>query len=311
MDTNTKLINILNTDIVIKFITNQPQFLKCIDDISNFAEIQSSKRSIDFVVMYIDSASHEACFDEKNKEFVLLFPYSELIGTEIIKTIIGLCVQWTLQDHDVFMLHASCCIDEKNHPHVFWGHSGSGKTSIALELCRKNNWCFYSNGALLINGGSLRIVGSLKKHIKLRFSSVVQQDEVLANKIFFEHHEEDNLYNLKKNVTPEELGIKKAEGEYHLRDICFIKLMEDCFFSSRPSPKEIAMSVYSDISRFVRQSEVYLVYGCDNTLLLPHMDNVALYNKRINFIQNIIENVNVFSLHGSLTECRNFILREQ
>ena len=303
-----KLVYLLNTNILIKVVSNQPLFLRSIESISNFTIMPPQKRDIDFVLIYIDSSSHEAYFNEKKREFVLLFPYSELIGTEITKTIIGVCTQWILQDHNIFMLHASCCIDENDHPHVFWGYSGSGKTSIVLELCRKNNWRFYSNGALLIDGSSLKIIGSLKSHIKLRYSSLVQQDEVLANKVFFEQYGNNNLYNLKKSVTPEELGIKKANGEYYMRNMCFIKIMEDCFFSSTPNKREIAMSIYSDVSRFVRQSEVYLVYGDGNTMLLPHMDNEVLYNKRICFVESINKKVNVFSLHGSLSECKDFIV---
>lgn len=264
--------------------------------------------SYDLLFQYCNQEELVCEFDHSGI-FRLSMPFKDIENSETIKTLLMVCVQWVLQRNNVFMIHASCGIDPEGNACAFWGNSGSGKTTINIEQCKRNQWQFYSNGSVLVEmkNQELNVVGTMKKNIKIRYSSYIQQDPERATALF--KNVEGNIFDLKIVVEPEKIGLKHASGVFKLTRMYSIKLMNDCFYSQPLTYNNISLMLYRDTSRFLRGSDVYMLFGKENnrTLFMPSLDSNELHHKRVDFINLLYRTVLVSALHGTLANCSEFI----
>ena len=295
--------------VTIRFTTDN------IDAINNRKQyhdftIEDNITKYHFEFIYLDRLE-KCCRFNGTDTFVVEAPYDEIRKSELLKTLVFMCAQWVLQSHHIYMLHASCVIYNDNNALLLWGSSGSGKTSLATELCKNKNWSFYSNGSTLVEfqDGKFSVIGSMKRNIKLRYSSLIQQNPDMAHQFFPNLATEENGFDKKIVVSPEKLGLRVLTSTFQVSNIYVIKLIKENVREITYKPSDISMIFYNDLSRFIRLSDVYSLYSDDSsqTIYIPFMDNQKLHNGRKEFINVLIRQNCVHGLYGDLSSCVSYL----
>lgn len=216
-----------------------------------------------------------------------------------------------LERRNIYLLHASCVyFPEHDKILILWGDSGAGKTTTMLELVEKHNFEYISNGTTEVrrNGkDSYEIFNPFKKRIKLRASSVKLYDNQLFSNYFLKNNSKEKI-----EIFPEDLGLKIYEGEKINKNIAiyFIKLSNSPLIVNREINYRNSMLLFHDIARHMKFSDLYLEIN-GNNVFLTSIDSENLFENRVNFVNNILEEKFKGYIHGKLDDVVKFILEDE
>lgn len=297
-------------DWKIRFETNAQVALKDQGVFKHFNIIDNTN-PFDFTVRYLDDEKEEITFNYKD-EIIFMAPWSKVQHGESLKTLIMASAQWVLQNNGVFMLHASC-VAKDNKALLLFGTSGAGKTSLAIKLCRKYGFSFISNGSTLIKvvNNNVIVLGTVKKGIKLRYSSYSRMDIDHANILFaVDRNKKSNDFDCKKHVSPETMGIHEASMPVEVYKLYTVKLQQHPVSVVNLDTYRMRLTLHQDLSRFIRGSSTYLIYGenLNDTTWFPNMDTEVIYENRRNMIEALVSgNMLGEAVYGDLTSCAYWI----
>lgn len=190
------------------------------------------------------------------------------------------------------------------------GKQGSGKTSVALELCRKHGYSLIGNDLVLagIKGSSGYLYGGTKI-FRLRATTIKDYNQDLER--FFKSRENNDEWTHITIVKPEEIQVTLEKSIVPIHAIYYIHLYPpnhdliteevDRFFSR--------IYLYQAFSEYIRGSAIIPLIGKDLKFgnYLPSLDNENAFKKRIEFITWIINNENYRYVAGSLPDICAFI----
>lgn len=208
---------------------------------------------------------------------------------------------------------------------LFIAPSEGGKTTIAMAMCQKYGCVLKANDASVIK---------IKKHLpvmlrgdlkfKTRANSLgAYSKNILQDKI--QNFEQINTpWFTKINISPNEIGVSTNSNVSPVNYIFFVKLdplvkryTVTKYNSNHPERREHwfkpKMQIIQNISGTIRGTDLTPI-GNDGTLVpieIPSLDTKDLYINRINFVNFLFDNCDVYQLRGELgamTEVINGIL---
>lgn len=219
---------------------------------------------------------------------------------------IGWTAYWMMESQrqvkSLFTLHASALtIDNKGV--LLLGHSGSGKTSVMLDLCRRFAGEVQSNDLTVIGHDILSDnIGIIEgtREIRLRFSSISKNFPDLIP--LFSNGINTSSWENKIVVTPEQLGLRSVLVPRNLVSVFEIHLdskEQDPLLVQEETGKSIQYRLYEDMSRIVRGSAI-TIFNRNNNILgyMPSLDTEEMHDKRVGCIDQIIKRRGIISVSG-------------
>ncbi len=246
-------------------------------------------------------------WEETSKELSITCIKIDNSVLEMVNTMINALFIRELEYRKIYMLHASCVYSKKNNKFlVLFGDSGAGKTTVMLDLIKKYNLNYVSNGATLIQEQScgFKVIGSYKKGIKLRSTSIKEYDSNLFHTYF------KNVSSLeKKEVSPLDLKLPIHNHYNNVSTNCslyFIKLSQSPFLINKNKNYRISMILYNDIARHIKFSDYYTEIN-NYPVFIPSLDSEELFTCRIKFINNFLNKNFCGFIHGNLVDTIDYI----
>ena len=192
------------------------------------------------------------------------------------------------------------------------GKEGSGKTTLAIELCRKYNAKLIGNDLCVIdynNLNSLKLLGGTK-YIFLRYESIKRNIPDLLTK--FNLQDNDNkidTWTFKKKVFPKDLGIQVQKDEVDIDSIYIVHIdQEKEFFCKEANSLANILYLNENFSRYIRNTCTAMLK--DNNIInyVPSLDNKEFFDERSELINYLFNNKKIKYLSGSIEDVSNYII---
>lgn len=241
----------------------------------------------------------------ENRNLFVLYPSSNLTPSNI------LYIGYPLLEREfgkkgLCSCH-SACIEKDGVATLLLGEAGAGKTSVAINLCKKNGYSLISNDCSLIGlkENQLCIFGGTK-FIRLRYDSVQQNMPELLS--YFQ--KEDCGWTNKILVMPDTIGIKQQSQTIPIQNVIFLHV------DNRKKELQIEQGdnwrnnfmLYQNLSSHIRGNAATAVDYLGHPIgFIPSFDDEETYQKRMKIIQTINELDNYYSISGNLQDTMEFI----
>ena len=252
-------------------------------------------------IRVIESETPDLRYDKENQILYVLGNPDVFKDGQSIAWLSYWLMEAQRQAESSFTMHSSA-LSLDNKGVLLLGHSGSGKTSIMLDLCRRFNGEVISNDLTVVShdkpSNRMALVDGTKE-IRLRLTSVSRNFPDLAH-LFPD--EQISPWENKIVTTPEEIGISSATGQRDLRAIFEVHLDNDYDSSlivQKVNDIGIKYRLYEDTSRIVRASAISVFSDTKDFLgYIPPLDTEELHNNRVGCIDCMTNEIGVVSLSG-------------
>lgn len=199
---------------------------------------------------------------------------------------------------------AHCAVVSINNKAILlFGKAGSGKTTVALELCIKHNAKLISNdiSILAMPDTELFVLGGTKQ-IYARVESLTRtHPEVLAysNQVY-----RGDGWQVRASMSPEKIGIQTASGAVNVVKAFSVLLPanDNGDFQVGPVGKHWGkLYLHENFGRYIRATALPIIGGnSDYFAYPPSLDTPELFTKRLRIIEHLTQpNMwdNVFGNH--------------
>ena len=190
------------------------------------------------------------------------------------------------------------------------GKQGSGKTSITLELCRKYGYSLIGNDLVL--AGVKENFGYLYGGTKIfRIRATTTKDYNKDLEQFLKPTENTDEWTRIAIIKPEEIQVVTEKSIVPIHAIYYVHLYPPShnFIAKEVDQIFSRIYLYQIFSEYIRGSAIIPLIGksLEFSNYLPSLDNEATFEKRIKFINWIINNKNYKYVAGALTDICTFI----
>jgi len=189
------------------------------------------------------------------------------------------------------------------------GKQGSGKTSITLELCRKYGYSLVGNDLVLV--GLQRDLGYLyggTKIFRLRVTTIKDYNKDL--KKFFKPNNNDEWTQIAL-IEPDKIQVLIEKSIVPIHAIYYVHLYppDHNFVVGEVDKLFSRIYLYQIFSEYIRGSAIIPLIGEDLRFsdYIPSLDTRDAFEKRIRFINWIINNKNYKYIAGALADICTFI----
>ena len=300
----------LETDCLPAF-----EYLKGLDSffgLRPYEFAETTTLEFDTKLRYLSSSGYTCDFDDAQDILNVSFPWDHS-SKNLMHTMLWHLFEYKRQCTGEYVFHASAVVRDGSAI-VLTGPSESGKTTIALELCRKYGFSFYANDVVLmaLNAAAPHLLfGDLE--IRMRLSSLREYDPDLARKIFGNAVNATHPWDFKRDVAPEDIELKSTSGCVPISQFAFVRLDRgvDQLYARCIDSSDSAGQRYfhSEITSNIRGGSYSPVYSTQGTVpfFIPSLDRPALLRARIEFMESVAEKCALNRLRGRLDAVTKFI----
>ncbi len=192
------------------------------------------------------------------------------------------------------------------------GKEGSGKTTLAIELCRKYNAKLIGNDLCVIDYNSLnnlKLLGGTK-YIFLRYESIKRNiPDLLKNFDLQESDKKIDTWTFKKKVFPRDLGIQDQKDEVDIDSIFIVHIdQEKDFFCKEANSLANILYLNENFSRYIRNTCTTMIK--DNNIInyIPSLDTKEFFDERAELINYMLNNKKIKYLSGSIEDVAKYII---
>ena len=268
------------------------------------AEIIEDSQDINHTIIYRDVDNQEPLIVDNNK-MIINYPKEKL--TESIILYMGFhYLEKQFGEKGMCSCH-SACISKNGEATLLIGEAGSGKTSLAVNLCNDYGYSLVSNDMTLIGSEEDEIyVYGGTKFLNLRYLSVESNMPFL--KYLFNNESKDSWTN-KISVMASDIGIDEEYGTLPIKNILFIHVDNRTEFKlSNGDSWRNNFLLYQNTSSHIRGSAATFIDKRGYPIAyIPPFETKETYDKRIKLLNLINENPNYYYVSGSLNDVINFI----
>lgn len=184
------------------------------------------------------------------------------------------------------------------------GKQGSGKTSIALELCRKHGYSLIGNDLVLV--GIKEDVGYIYGGTKVfRIRSTTIKDYNKDLKRFFEPSSNDEWTHI-SIIKPKEIQISIEKSIVPISAVYYVHLYppNSGFIEKDVDRLFSRIYLYQIFSEYIRGSSIIPLVGKNLKFsnYIPSLDTKNAFEKRTKFINWIINSKNYKYIAGSIKD---------
>lgn len=192
------------------------------------------------------------------------------------------------------------------------GKEGSGKTTLAIELCRKYNAKLIGNDLCVIDYNqlnNLKLLGGTK-YIFLRYESIKRNIPDLLKKFDLQDNDKKiDTWTFKKKVFPEDIEIQVQKDEVDIDSIYIVHIdQKKDFFCKEANSLANILYLNENFSRYIRNTCTAMLK--DNNIInyVPSLDNKEFFDERSELINYLFNNKKIKYLSGSIEDVSNYII---
>jgi len=289
---------------IINYILNFTSIM----EIEDFRVLTSKKNKKCDAYLIIKHSELQKTCNFSNNVMTLVGDCNKLINSSTIRSLIFVLADKIRQYNNMFTLHAAA-VEKEGKGIVLMGSSGSGKSTMALTLCLKNDFKLISNEYTLIrNAGKLLITGIYSK-LNIRRTTLDNIDKCLGEQYFLDGKKQ--IFFDKKKINPIQLDISTSKGvEVEAKLFVFISVANEEGTCYQIEDKYwISKYLYGDISKFITANEMPLFYN-DSTIQIFYksLDDEEVFDKRLRFINKVINERKFYMVRGTRQYCAKQII---
>lgn len=265
----------------------------------------SQRGKHDGEIRYINSADNKTVFNKKDLSMEIRIARNKLYLPDVVYSAVDFFSR-VHEESNRSMIHCSVISDRDENGIVFIGDAGSGKTSIALQLCLDNGFYFcsndrtileYRNGYATFLGGTREIdirISSIKNHFT-RFKSLSPKgsnDPWREKVILTQPILRDAGINFKSRATIKQfyfVWVHPFSGYFRNKELSYKEALERLFFFS---------------SQYVRGNGRFIT--CLDRPI-PSLDTLELSKKRLNSLREIMKSAAASELFGELSSLQRAV----
>ena len=192
------------------------------------------------------------------------------------------------------------------------GKEGAGKTTLAIELCRKYNAKLIGNDLCVIDYNclnNLKLLGG-SKYIFLRYESIKRNIPELLKKFDLqENNNKIDTWTFKKKIFPKDLGIQVQKNEVSIDSIFIVHIdQEKDFFCKETNSLADILYINENFSRYIRNTCTTMIN--DNNIInyIPSLDTKEFYTERAELINYLFNNKKIKYLSGNIEDVSKYII---
>jgi hypothetical protein len=190
------------------------------------------------------------------------------------------------------------------------GKSGSGKTSLALELCLNRGCSIMANDLTVIQqaDGQLFLVAGTREFY-VREQNIRKYQPALANRL--EKGREGDAWWSRSTLYPDELGITVERGVVPIRRVLMIHVSAfgGAVAESPIDQRWARIYLYEAVSRYILRARLPALAGENDQhwLFTPSLDTEELHKQRVAIVNTIVSAQNYTTITGGLHEIAAYI----
>ncbi len=299
-----------------EYLRVTPEFFDGID--YDFSECGASIAWSRPRLFYTDGSSFQMAFDEAANRICLIGPWARIPNSSMLRMALWLTAEVERQQSGEYLFHASAVVRD-TRAILFSGGGESGKTTTALELCRRHGYALFSNDQTTLglrNGTPWLLRGD--PTLNFRLKSLLRYSEDMARTIFGDIRPGTPAWLVKRRLNPEEIGLKSSATPTPITDFVFIKLDDT---AEKLSVREISgpckgahedrdarllakIALFEELCRLIRGSgftpfDSNLDYA---DFYIPSLDRPDYLARRLAFLEGLFGQCQVRDIRGRLED---------
>lgn len=239
----------------------------------------------------------------------LFSPQDEFFFPDFVYLAIGMLAN-DLQRKGCYFLQSSVVKYNDSNSIVLLGDPNAGKTSMAYNLMKNNNYKLIANDNVLVNveNGKLKTLCGTKT-MQMRYGGIkLYFPEILPNVIIEEEDKNRDVWDIKVYVDDylRDNGFQYDDNSI-VTDIYNISTFKsgDTFIRNRERIDEILL-IYEHLTKQIRSSR-YALTGFD--FPLPSFEDKKYLQDRYNMAKEICENTHIYEARGTIDELSKMLVK--
>lgn len=204
---------------------------------------------------------------------------------------------------------ASVSIDGKGI--LILGKEGAGKTTLAIELCKKFDAKLIGNDLCVLDYSDLnrlRILGGTK-YIFLRYESIKRNmPELLKTFKILQNKDISDTWIYKEKVLPIDIGVKIENNIVDIEKIYIVHIdQEKSFFCKVADSLTDILYINENFSRYIRNTCTTMISKNKVLDYVPSLDNKNFYLERKKLINYLFDNKKIQYVSGNILDVSKYI----
>ena len=261
-----------------------------------------------YSVKYFDVPDRSILCSEN--EIKIYYPSEDLTAASIV--FMGYILMERQRNEKSMVTIHSACVEKDNSAILLLGRTGSGKTTLSLNLCDKYNYSLIGNDRNVIgfNSDEELVAFDGTKFVFLRYESIKRNIPELLG--LFPNEKKDSWLR-KVKVLPDDLGIRVSSN---------VPITKSYIIHVDNSQKELYCRNGDDPANRLYLNELFSMYirGMYTTFsdkkfravgYVPSYDTVQCYKNRTELINAVFETSDLEYVSGNLNDVSEYINEKQ
>ncbi|MBI5621306.1 hypothetical protein HY933_00365 [Candidatus Falkowbacteria bacterium] len=259
-----------------------------------------------FQIHYRDGADETLVYHEQ--EALAVYPWNKMCHGQTLMYAAYPFIELQRQMNGYVTAH-SAAVELGGASILLLGKIGAGKTSIAIDLCRRYGASLIGNDITIVGlqDGTLCLKGGTEFFF-LRYESIKRN---LPDLLRFFPADPVDTWLQKQKIQPEEIGAKIKRGKSSIRKVYLVHVDEKSpsIFIEKDDSLVTKLFLNENFSRYIRGTCLAMFGGEKLDLLdyIPSYDNIRLYEFRKKFIAVIMREI--FYISGPLQAVTDYIAK--
>lgn len=287
------------------------KFLKKMKDYLEFPGLiicEEIPKNFPYIVRYIDDKNKTIFCTDKTIE--IHYPLEELMPASI--AFMGYILMEKQRAEKSMVTIHSACIEKNNSAILLLGRTGSGKTTLSLDLCINHDYSLIGNDRNIIGLDSNKkfIAFDGTKFLFLRYESIKRN---LPELLYLFPEKEMDSWLRKVKVLPNELGITdSSNSQINKSYIIHIDNNQKKLYSNNGDTPANRLYLNELLAMYIRG--MYTTFSDKNfhaVGYIPSYDSEEYYKKRANLIDIIFKITELEYVSGRIEEVSEYINENQ
>lgn len=298
IEANVNLYNMLNNKI----------------DFIDFPQIVLEKfyknKDIKYKVKYTNCNNRTLKY--KNNKLIIQYPIDEMDNGMTILFMLYPLLEQNRRENKSLTCHAAA-ISLNGEGIILLGKEGAGKTTLAIELCKKYGAKIIGNDLCVIDYKELdniKILGGTQ-YFFLRYESIKRNIPQLLEKFKEKNSKKDiDTWMLKKKFYPKELEINIESEITNVKKFYIVHIDQDKELFHKDA-RTLANILYlnENFSRYIRNTCTTMIYESNLIGYIPSLDNKKFAMERNELINYLFENKKIEYISGNISEVSKYIAK--
>lgn len=269
----------------------------------------------EYSIVYVPKENSQFNYDEVARQLTVYGRPEEFYDGQAL-AYLGFWLMEAQRQNDGIVTSHSAALAHGNTGVLIFGERGDGKTSIALTLGRSCGYKLMANDLAMVGYNSEEQNGMIcdgTKIFGLRLSAIRGRFPEL---LYLFPDRSQRSWTTKAFVTPQEIGIEVENDPRPLRKAFMVYIdstKTDKLSVYKMDDLWIRNYLYENFSRYLRATALVPFGASSGDFLdyLPSLDTPQFHQKRIQFINNLINDVEIWNVSsGNMNEIRDFIYQK-